>query len=437
MNIRHKLTLLLSVLFFFSVGNSILIFVLESYGETKNAWVVHTHEVLEETKKLLSSMTDSETGQRGYLLTGNPEYLEPYYHGLRISNTCFDNLSRRSADNPEQKKHLDKIRVSMKKKFDELKITIDLRKTGNPENIMAALDIVKNNSGKNYMDAIRIAITAFENNTRIQLEKRKGDFRQSRAQITTMIAIEIVFFIFMWLFTVFFIKDKLFLPIEMLLKNTLKMEKGEKQNIEDILPKDEMGYLLSSFYNMSEKIYNKTKKLTYESTHDTLTGLNNRVEIDRVISNSIVCLAGNNKKMAIYFIDLNKFKQLNDTFGHDAGDAVLEETANRLKEAVCSNDMVFRLGGDEFVIVTKNIDQISQAEILATNISAKFESPFIFHGDPIKISLSIGIAISPDDSTNSEEILKFSDVAMYSAKRKEGTNYRFFDKAMLKRKSDK
>ena len=169
----------------------------------------------------------------------------------------------------------------------------------------------------------------------------------------------------------------------------------------------------------------------------TLTDIKNRAEIDREISDSIARLAGNNKKMAIYSIDLNKFKQLNATFGHDAGDAVLEETANRLKEAVRSDDMVFSSGGDEFVIITENIGQISHAEILVTNILAKFESPFIFHGDPIKISPSIGIAISPDDSTNSEEILKFSDVAMYSAKRKEGTNYRFFDKAMLKRKSDK
>ncbi len=140
--------------------------------------------------------------------------------------------------------------------------------------------------------------------------------------------------------------------------------------------------------------------------------------------------------MTILFIDLNGFKQLNDMLGHDAGDEILKETANRLKESVRSEDVVFRIGGDEFVVILKNITQASDARIVVTSILERFTTPFMFQGKPLEISLSIGIATSPDDSKNSEEILKFADIAMYSAKRDTSTNYRFFDNTMLKRESD-
>ncbi|MBL4660788.1 MAG: diguanylate cyclase, partial [Alcanivoracaceae bacterium] len=322
------------------------------------------------------------------------------------------------------------------KKFAELKLTIDLQKSTEPENIKKAMEIVKKNTGKQYMDDIRLEIISFENEEKILLEKRKGDFRENRAQITTIIGIEIAFFTLMGAITAFFIQNKLFLPIEMLLTATSKMEKGQKQTIEDILPNDEMGYLLSRFYKMSEKIFAKTKTLAYEATHDSLTGLKNRSSIYEEIAESIGNLAGTDIKMAVFFIDLNKFKQLNDTLGHDAGDAILKETANRLDKFIPLNSSIFRVGGDEFVLIIRNITQKSHVKSIVSKLLKVFIPPFILLENSIDISLSIGIAISPDDSTNTQEILKFADIAMYTTKRdKECASYRFFDKAMLKRKS--
>jgi diguanylate cyclase (GGDEF)-like protein len=437
MSLRIKLSLLLLSLFVFSIGNTLFTFVLDRFAEEKLGWVIHTHEVLNSAEKLLSSMTDAETGQRGYLLTGDPAYLDPYLKGLSSSELSFIKLYSLTSDNPKQTKRLNNIKIFMEKMFEELKITIELYKSENTEDKRKAIDILKKNSGKEIMDEIRLEIISFENDENILLDKRMDDLRESGAQITAAIIIEIILFVFIGIMTIFFIREKLFSPLRLLLSNAEKMERGEKQKIQDILPKDEMGYLLSRFYQVSEKIYANTEALTYEANHDSLTGLANRVGVDIVIKDSIASIAGSNSKMAVLFIDLNKFKQLNDTLGHDAGDAVLKETANRLKETLRSDDVAFRLGGDEFVIVLNDISEISHIKTVVANVLEKFKFPFTFNNDPIKICLSIGIAIAPDNSSNSEEILKFSDIAMYMAKHDKTHNYCFFDKAMLKRESDK
>ncbi|MEH6347289.1 MAG: diguanylate cyclase [Bermanella sp.] len=296
--------------------------------------------------------------------------------------------------------------------------------------------LVNNNSGKQFMDAIRLEIQSFKNSELLLLEHRKGDFKENRAYITMMMLFEIMFFIFMSIITGIFIKSKLFRPIELLIIGTAKMEKGEKQHISDILPNDEMGYLLSRFYQMSKSVHAKTEALSYDATHDPMTGLRNRGRFEIELSESLASL-NNQEKLAVLFIDLNKFKDQNDSLGHDVGDAILVETAKRLENSIRSNDAAYRIGGDEFIIIIKEITSTSDVNLVIENVLQKFSLPFIFKGHTITISPSIGIAISPDDSSDSNEILKLSDIAMYAAKQDDNTDYKFFDSAMLNRKSDK
>ncbi len=433
MSIRLKLTLLLVFLFTASIGNTVFTFLLESYGEEKLKWMIHTQEVIFESEKLLSTMTDAETGQRGFLLTGNPSYLEPYHFGVLSARKHLDELLKLTADNATQQKRLKGINELMKKKFEELKVTIELSQKGNNRE---ALKIVNQDLGKTIMDNIRNQLVAFKNEERILLEKRDGDYRESRAQITTLMTIEILFFIFLGLLTALFVKGNLFNPLKLLLLNTSKMERGERQEVSDLLPANEMGYLLSRFYQMSEKVLEKTEILDYSAKHDELTGLKNRAELYDLINDSIARLENLDTKMAVIFIDLNKFKQLNDSLGHDAGDLVLKETAIRLEASVRSEDVVFRQGGDEFVLVINNISDASQVEKIVTKIIDRFKQPVMFSGNSISILLSIGIAISPDDTSNADEMIKFSDVAMYEAKRDIIAEYKFFNPGMLKRGSD-
>ncbi len=435
MTMRLKLVLFISFLFIAGIGNVIFTFQLEKYGEEKVAWVNHTNEVLLESEKLLSRLKDMETGQRGFLLTEDIAYLEPYYEGVSASEEHFKRLKELTSDNPLQQKRLDNMHEAIQLKFDELAETIRLTQE-NHGNASVALKIVKQNKGKQYMDHIREVLKDFTHTEKILLEERKGDFRAHKAMITTFVIAELLFFLFLAIMTVTFLNKNLFYPLKLLLASTHKMEKGERVHFKDLTTKDEMGYLLSSFLKMNEKVHERTEALDYKANHDELTGLKNRASVHDEIESEIRHLKVANTKAAVFFMDLNKFKQLNDTMGHDAGDMMLKETANRLGSSVRSDDIVFRLGGDEFLILIKNVKHHSEIEKVLSNVFEALKAPVMIQGKAIDILISVGIAILPDDSQNGDEVLKYSDIAMYEAKRDKDCNYKFFEKSMLKRSVD-
>lgn len=222
MNVRLKLALFLLVLFSISIVGSILTFKLESYGDEKLIWVIHTHNVITDSEKLLSSMKDAETGQRGYLLTQEITYLEPYYTGMSNAQQMFQELRLLTKDNPEQQAALDNIDKSMKLKFDELALTVELTQY---DNLSQALKVVKEDRGKDYMDSLRADLTQFINIEMILLEKRKGGFKENRTQLVTLIKMQIVVLIFLAIATIFFMKRNLFDPLNLLLSSTKKCNK--------------------------------------------------------------------------------------------------------------------------------------------------------------------------------------------------------------------
>jgi len=433
LSIRLKLWVLLSVLFSAAIFNALFTFQLESYGEEKLKWVNHTHEVLSIKEALLSAMKDAETGQRGYLLTSNTSYLEPYHSGRIDAVEKFAELKELTSDNAGQQVILKSVNKQMGLKFEELAETIHQTQSGNKSK---AVEMVVQNKGKQYMDNIRSHLSAFTHTELVLLEQRKGDFRKNRAQITTLISVEVAFFIGLAIITLFFLQRSFFHPLKLLVKSAKKVEAGDKLEVSDIVEKDELGHLLSTFYLMSEKVYQREQVLGHKAHHDELTGLKNRVTVSKEIEQSISDLQQSGGKLAVLFIDLNLFKQVNDTLGHDVGDLILKETANRLNSSVRSSDTVFRVGGDEFLVIARNLTTISDVHYLIDNMLNAFDEPAIIQGKPVDISISIGAAVSPDDTSCGSEIMKYSDVAMYEAKRDKDSNYKMFDKDMLKRASD-
>jgi len=433
MSIRFKLMLLLIGLFFAAIGNAVFTFELESHGEEKLKWVNKTHEILNVTAKLFSALQDAETGQRGYLLATNTFYLEPYYSGVTNAKLNLVRLKELILDDPAQQKTIYSIEKEMKLKFEELKTTIELQQGGNRAE---ALKLVEENKGKQYMDNIRDYLNSFTNAELVLLEQRRGDFRENRAQITTLITVEIVFFIGLAIITFIFLQKNFFFPLTLLLASAKKVENGEELDIIDVVEKNEMGHLISTFFVMSKKVHKREQILEYTSNHDELTGLKNRITMFDEINDAINGLQASDDKLAVLFMDLDSFKQVNDTLGHDVGDLVLKETATRLNFSVRSNDTVFRVGGDEFLVIARNIKNVSDIHGVVANILKAFETQAMIQGKPIEISLSIGIAVSPDTTSNSNDIVKFSDIAMYAAKNDKDTSYKIFDKSMLRRASD-
>jgi diguanylate cyclase (GGDEF)-like protein len=159
---------------------------------------------------------------------------------------------------------------------------------------------------------------------------------------------------------------------------------------------------------------------------DFLTGLHNRISFYDRLGQSISQAKRHNQKLALLFLDLDGFKQINDRFGHDTGDALLQEVAERLRQNMRGEDTVARTGGDEFMFILNDVSRAANAAIVAQKIIHSLAEPFVIHGNTCRIGGSIGIAIFPDDSDNMEALVTLSDDAMYKAKEKGKGNYQFF-----------
>jgi diguanylate cyclase (GGDEF)-like protein/PAS domain S-box-containing protein len=172
----------------------------------------------------------------------------------------------------------------------------------------------------------------------------------------------------------------------------------------------------------------KEEKINFLAHHDVLTGLGNRELLNVKINDLFAEARSNNKKIALFYLDLDRFKLINDTYGHSTGDILLKNVAKILKSTVRENDLIIRLGGDEFVIVIHNICDIKYVERIAIKILNSLENPIELNGGTkkINISASIGISVYPDDSTNINELLECADAAMYYAKESGRNNFQFY-----------
>jgi len=160
---------------------------------------------------------------------------------------------------------------------------------------------------------------------------------------------------------------------------------------------------------------------------DVLTDLPNRTLFYDRLDQAVARARRYKQKFAVLFLDLNDFKLVNDKFGHHVGDSLLRMVAERLAENARDMDTVARLGGDEFVFIINNIDHSENAKLVAEKILASLSKPFLILGKTCMIGCSIGISIFPDDSEDTEILIREADNAMYQAKRDGKSNYRFTD----------
>ena len=159
--------------------------------------------------------------------------------------------------------------------------------------------------------------------------------------------------------------------------------------------------------------------------HDYLTGLPNRYKLKEQLQKSLVSCEQNDQTLAVLFLDLDRFKFVNDTRGHEVGDALLQQVAEGLTRNVRQDDMVARQGGDEFIILLEKVDEVGVREI-AERILESFKDPFVLNDEELFISPSIGISLYPNDGEKDEDLIKNADAAMYLAKKRGKNNYQFF-----------
>ena len=181
--------------------------------------------------------------------------------------------------------------------------------------------------------------------------------------------------------------------------------------------------------DITERIHTH-ERLQYLAHHDTVTDLPNRSGFSERLQVEASHALRSSKKVAILFTDLDRFKIINDTLGHDVGDLVLKTAAERFVNSLRASDTVARLGGDEFAIILAEISNTDEVAMVANKILQEISKPMYIDERELFVSASIGISIFPDDSPDTSTLIKHSDVAMYRAKKQGRNNYQFFSEEM-------
>ena len=192
------------------------------------------------------------------------------------------------------------------------------------------------------------------------------------------------------------------------------------------------GTLLGYLGSLSDISELKKAQLQMENLafYDPLTGLSNRRLFKNRLDKAVKSVQRANTSIALLFLDLDQFKRVNDTLGHDVGDSLLKEIARRLAQNIRENDTVSRIGGDEFTILLTDINNTNDVRIVAEKILLSLSKPYMINNQEINSSVSIGITLTPEDSIDSNILMKNADLAMYRAKELGRNNYQFFSEDM-------
>ncbi|MBV1876719.1 MAG: EAL domain-containing protein [Pseudomonadales bacterium] len=200
---------------------------------------------------------------------------------------------------------------------------------------------------------------------------------------------------------------------------------------------DELDILTATAINLSQRlesmqgeIDNRTDELENMALYDVLTGLANRRLFSDHLDSIIEDSRKNHERFAVVFIDLDNFKRINDSLGHDVGDELLIEVSKRLTDSVRRTDIVARLGGDEFTIISPQVGEINNVKAMLDKVVDNFQRPMELMGNEIQVTPSIGVSLGPDNGFEASELMRCADMAMYEAKQNGKNCYHFFTEEM-------
>lgn len=272
----------------------------------------------------------------------------------------------------------------------------------------------------------------YEADTRRRLRERlrELDARHVQWVLLMLLALAAASLLIAWL-----LQRSLVRPIRRLARAAGEIEAG---NFEATGPEsvrgDEVGELIRAFTRMRESIVRHDRDVWRMAYTDNLTGLTNRRGFRESLGERLEALYGSGKQLALIFADIDDFKRVNDTMGHEAGDEVIRQYARRVSNAVGrlggDDALVARFGGDEFVILVQGDDVRLRAQRLADALIEDFRSPISLHGHGAFLGTSVGISLFPEDAVDATELMKCGDIAMYQAKQAGKNCYRLYSRQM-------
>lgn len=286
----------------------------------------------------------------------------------------------------------------------------------------------------------------------LYLIKQQGTQYQqilSTLPVTMIVTLIIILMIAIWISRI--LSHKYTEPIFILRDKMTDASSGNLDVKCQVNTDDEFGDLSRMFNNMMDIISNNYKELSASKAalevneqelkknyshieqlayHDGLTGLYNRVAFMKYSYEIFHDASVNAGKHAIFFIDLDNFKNINDTLGHDYGDLLLKQVSDKMQSCISSDDILARNGGDEFLVLKNHVESREELENFASQFVNVVHHPFILNDETASVSMSVGIAVFPDNGLTISELIKNADIAMYNAKNSGKNNYRFFNSYM-------
>jgi len=181
---------------------------------------------------------------------------------------------------------------------------------------------------------------------------------------------------------------------------------------------------------MAEEAERATREMSFKAERDFLTGLPNRALLNDRLAQAIALVRRHRKRLAVLYVDLDNFKDINDSFGHSVGDQLLQSAARRLEHCIRHSDTVSRHGGDEFIVLLSEVESAEDAARVSVKLITAMAEPHLIDDHRIEVTSSIGICLFADDSEDAESLLTNADTAMYHAKRAGRNNYKRFTPEM-------
>ena len=366
------------------------------YNYYDNSFVIEIH----------TTIFDKETG----------EILTHIELSRKLSEKYFETLS----------KDLDMdISLSTNKKYSLMPLLKDIH---------SHKDFAIQQTANEYISAVNLETIEGKITLLVKLNKTtlNTSLNKNRIQLFFILLaiISFILFILRFLFIRGFSK-----PLDKLMGQIEKIDKGDYSQSNVLHTNDEFETISKNINQLANSVKVREKSLVesqenleHLSSHDSLTNLPNRRYFLSRLTHAISIAKRSNTKLAILFLDLDEFKEINDTLGHNIGDELLLRVSERLRNSFRDSDTVARIGGDEFNILIENYKSLIDLELLLNKLLVDFEMPFICSENEINISASIGVALYPDDGIDSMSLIKHADLAMYKAKNDGKNNFSFFSK---------
>jgi diguanylate cyclase (GGDEF)-like protein len=334
-------------------------------------WVGHTHDILSQLEATATRVTEAQVELRGFLLTDQESYLTPYSNGLMETRFRLKALRRLTTDNPRQQARLDKLQPLVLRRLDLLD---DFLKLGHEQGFQAARRVLAFDRSPQYMDEIRQSIAEMQHEEQELLASRFSQQESSSRRLQKMVFLSCGAALFL-----------LFVSLAIVLHDLSAVEEA--------------------FQNAN-----------YRVAHDSLTGLASRhslmVQLDFAIGNA----ARSHQPLSVCICDIDRFKTINDTYGHTAGDEILAGFGKLVHAGIRTGDIAGRLGGDEFCMVLPNT-RVDQAGQLMERLRGQWER-LEYHspeGSAFSVTASFGV-VQLNGEKSAKALLHAADKALYCAK---------------------